>query len=340
MQPLRGRRAAPSFRENVLEQPENLERAALAAREALASLDLRPLREGVLIFSGIGASWHAMAPTVQALRAAGRRAFAVPATELAAIEGAGVGDAYVIVSQSGASAEAVRAMERLAGSFVVAVTAGRGSVLARDADAWLPLGSYEETAVASLSYTSTLQTLGLLCDALLEVDRGADWAAMPVLARRTLEECDPQAAALAERFREVRVLDAIGGGIATGTAGEAALLVREGLLLPATGLDTRQYLHGPLEAVAEGFGCLLFGAEREISLAASLASYGAAVAVVSERSLPVPAGVSRFGLDPVIDLATPILEILPIQLLVTHLARARGRTVGELHRPQPDTKVA
>jgi glucosamine 6-phosphate synthetase-like amidotransferase/phosphosugar isomerase protein len=40
------------------------------------------------------------------------------------------------------------------------------------------------------------------------------------------------------------------------------------------------------------------------------------------------------------NLATSILEILPVQLLVDHVARVRGTEIGTLRREQPDTKVA
>ena len=66
------------------------------------------------------------------------------------------------------------------------------------------------------------------------------------------------------------------------SAGETALLAREGLRIPATGSETRQYLHGPLESAAPGLGCVLFGSERELELASSLVSYGASV-VAGER---------------------------------------------------------
>jgi glucosamine--fructose-6-phosphate aminotransferase (isomerizing) len=336
--PISSRPAAPSFRESVLAQPEHLEAAAAAARLTLAESDLGPLRDGVVVLSGIGASWHALAPTAQALRAAGRRVFAVPATELAETRASDIADAFVVVSQSGVSAEAVRAIERLADAFVVAVTAA-DTPFARTADAWIPLGQYREAPVASVSYTATLQSLGLLCDELLGIDRASEWAAVPELAARVLEDCDAEAADVADAFGAVRALDAIGGGTAVGSAGETALLAREALLLPATGLDTRQYLHGPIEAVDEVLGCVVFGAERELSLASALASYGAAVAVVTECEQPALDGVGSFRLPHAIELAAPILQILPVQLLVTHHARARGLDIGELRRSQPDTKV-
>ena len=91
------------FREGVLAQPQNLRDAAGAMRDALEATDLAPLREGTVVFCGIGASWHALLPAVRALRAAGRRVFAVTPVERAAARA--VADASVLISQSGARTE-------------------------------------------------------------------------------------------------------------------------------------------------------------------------------------------------------------------------------------------
>ena len=212
------------FRGAIFSQPENLAAAATAFREAAAAADLASLCEGTIVLSGIGASGHALIPAMLALRAAGRRAFAVSAGELGEASAAGLGD------------------------------------------------------------------------------------------------------------------DAVGGGPGHASAGEAALLGREGLRLPATGMETREYLHGPLEAVSDAFGCIVFGRRRERELAAALASYGASVALMTDSDADAgDATVLELPSVPV--LAAPILQILPVQLLVDHVARVRGLEIGKLRRQQRDTKV-
>lgn len=284
-----------SFREGIEAQPENLRRGAEAVREALGEIDLARLREGTVVFSGIGASWHALLPTVRALRRAGRRAFAVPAPELGAHPG--LGDAYVLVSQSGRSSEVLSALDGLDCATVYAVSAHADRPLAAAASALLPLGPLADTPVSTLSYTATLQTLGLLCEAIVERDL-CDWPALAELTRETIERHDQGAAELAGRLTSVANVDAVGAAGAVASAGETALLAREALRLAASAEETRQYLHGPLEAVDESFGCILFGAERELQLASSLASFGATVCTVGERSGQVSPGVHAFTLPP------------------------------------------
>jgi len=335
-----GSRKPHSFREAIFSQADNLEEAASAARGALAEADLAPLKDGVLILTGMGASWHALAPAVLMLRRAGRRAFAVAPDDLGHSPARALADAFVVVSQSGSSAEPIAALEQLDGAFVVAISAAADGPLARAADVWLPLGTLPDTPVATLSYTATLQALGLLCDALLDADSGAEWDSLPGLVSETLDDCDAGAQTTAGRFEAVHALDAVGSGASVASAGETALLVREALRIPATGLETRQYLHGPLEAAGPGLGCVLFGSGRELSLASSLTSYGATVALVTDQQGIVAADSSVFVIPKTRELAAPILEILPVQLMATHLAATRGIAIGELHRQQSDTKVA
>jgi glutamine---fructose-6-phosphate transaminase (isomerizing) len=324
-----------SFKEAIHAQPENLEAASSACREAVSDVDLKALCEGTLVLSGIGASAHALIPAMLALRAAGRRAFAVSAGELRDAGAARLGDAFVLVSQSGASAETVDALECIDGAPVVAISARGDSPLATAAQVWLPLGPMPDTPVATLSYTATLQSLGMLVDALLGQDGGTElWSRLGELAASVIERTDSIAEGLAERFSQIRALDAVGGGPGHASAGETALLGREALRLPSTGMDTREYLHGPLEAVDEGFGCIVFGRRREQRLAEELRSFGASVALVADEQ------GATFELPAVSMVAAPILQILPVQLLVEHVARLRGLEIGKLRRQQDDTKVA
>jgi glucosamine--fructose-6-phosphate aminotransferase (isomerizing) len=323
------------WRDAVHRQPANLAAAAAAFADAIGTVDLETLRRGTIVFAGIGASAHAVIPSVLALRAAGRRAFALQASELDDDRAREVADAFVLVSQSGASTETVAALERVQGVPVVAITARGDSPLAQAAHAWLPLGPEPDTPVATLSYTATLQTLGMLSDALLEAT-GPVWPELPELADAVLAAAAELASELAGDFAAVTAVDAVGGGPGLASARETALLAREALRLPATGMDTREYLHGPLEAVAPGFGAVIFGRERECSLAASMTSFGARVLLVGDRN----AGVSGVLVPEVPPIAAPILQILPVQLLVDAVAALRGLSIGELRRHQDDTKLA
>ncbi len=221
-----------SFLEGVLAQPENLRDAAARVTDALAAGDLGPLRAGTIVLSGIGASWHALLPATRALRRAGRRAFAVPAPELPGTRG--LADAYVLISQSGASTELLAAREALDGAPVYVLSARAESPLVASAEHWLPLSRRPDTPVSTLSYTATLQALGMLCAAIAPegVER-IDWGSVADLAAESLDRHGEAAELLAAQLAAARTLDAVAATPALASAGETSLLAREGLHLPA-----------------------------------------------------------------------------------------------------------
>ena len=108
----------------------------------------------------------------------------------------------MLVSQSGASTETVAALERIEGVPMVAISARGDSPLAEASQAWLPLGPEPDTPVATLSYTATLQALGMLCDALLGRDR-TGVGRLPSLAEQVLEASATAARERAGAFAEV-----------------------------------------------------------------------------------------------------------------------------------------
>jgi glutamine---fructose-6-phosphate transaminase (isomerizing) len=330
--------SAPSYRDGVLAQPANLLDAATPLRDALAATDLGALREGTIVFSGIGASWHALLPAVRHLRSAGRRAFAVPAPQLRGVRE--LADAYVLISQSGRSVELLEAIEALPAERVYALSTRGDSPLAATAGTFLPLSPRQDSAVSTLSYTATLQALGMLAEELVDAPV-TDWAQVAELARESLDRHREDAETLAGALAGANALDAIAAAPSIASAGESALLGREGLHLPADGEETRQYLHGPLEAVREGFCCLIFGSRREVELAASLAGWGARACVITAaHDAGVAPGVQAITIAGVAELAAPILEIVPVQMAVAVAGEQLGLGLGGLERQQPDTKIA
>ena len=118
----KGHKILRSFAEGVRLQAQNLQAGLDDVRAALAATDLAPARTGTLILSGIGASWHALAPTLHALQAAGRRAYAIHPSALSGDGIARLGDAFVLVSQSGKSTEVLDVLERLDGAPTLAIS--------------------------------------------------------------------------------------------------------------------------------------------------------------------------------------------------------------------------
>jgi glucosamine--fructose-6-phosphate aminotransferase (isomerizing) len=322
------------YLEDILAQPENLARSHETFTEALQGTDLLAFDADPLVLTGMGSSYFAAMSAACGLRAAGRPAFALSATELLEPGGDLLGAAYVGISQSGKSAETVEGFSRVSAPRLALTNTGSGP-LSELADVALPIGSREDTAIAILTYTATLAAIGALTGS-LGTPLDFDWDRLPELVAGVLEDSAPAADEAAERFDGMEVLDFVGRGSSLASAAEGALLTREAVRIPAAYMDTLQYLHGPLEVAEPGRGCVVFGSGREVRLAGDLASYGTSVLLITEASTE---NLKVVRIPGVPDVLAPILEILPVQLLTHRMAGSRGLAADGFRHEQKDTKL-
>jgi glutamine---fructose-6-phosphate transaminase (isomerizing) len=297
----------------------------------------------------MGASASAIAAAIGSFRSAGLSATAWLGSELASAGARADVGAVIAVSQSGRSAEIVAALRALPPDRPrLAITDGLGSPVARLADETVGLGLLADSKVRAAGYTSTLQALFLLRDALTGPGRAAaaDWARVADEVDRLVPAAERFAADLLAGLRDIRSFDVVGSGAQAGTAAQGALLLREAARLPAAAYETYQYLHGPIEAAGPGHGLLIIGGVREARLAASMAGAGAAVVLITPLE---QAGLAAAGLGPgrvpVFALPTAgtaaetILAVLPLQAISAALADAAGHPDGVFRHRQHDTKV-
>ncbi len=323
------------FIDGIRAQPHVLGHSATRVREGLAALS-RPDPAAVVALVGIGASEHAARSAALAWRGLGIRAFGVPSAELIGVPG--TADVHVALSESGQSAETVRAAEQLSGR-VLAVTNDPDSPLATLADRVLLLGSGPDTPVYTTGYTATLQALGLLGEQW--AGTSSDWSALPDAVSRVLETAQPVVARLAQRFEDARMVDVVASGTSTATAGEGALLLRESSRLHTAAHETYNYLHGPMEPLDESVAVAVVGDGREVRLARDLAGLGCPTLLLTCRvDVPATDGLTVITLPAVgSPLARAAVEIVPLQLLGAEVARRRGLAVDGFRYPQDDTKL-
>ena len=313
---------AAGFHAAIAAQPDWMARAAVLARDALAAHPIAPWRpaETVAVL-GMGASTHAGAVFVEALRQAGQRAVNLDASAVAHYPaGFPVAEHVLVLSESGRSPEPIAAVERLAVRPIV-VTNDPASPLARLGAVVVPLGGFTDSGVYTVGYTTTLVALAALAAA-----GGvplADPAGLAGVAATALAECDAPAHQFAAALDRCAFLDLVGQGVAYGSAQAAALLLREAAHLPTAPYETLQYLHGPMECDGPASAVLLFGERRERALADQLAQAGVLV--------------HRLAADP--GYAGAITQIVFAQLVAADLAARRGLDVGRWRYPQTDTKL-
>lgn len=245
------------------------------------------------------------------------------------------GTMVVAISQSGESVELCRMTELDAGVGVrVAITNTRDNTLARWASIALATEVGPEQTVSTKTYTAGLAALYIL-ERLL-IDAG------DTLAEEIATLADAVGTLLADlpaKLDEVLAflghdmpLTFIGRGGSHASAMMAALVTAEAAKAPTQALSGGQFRHGPLELVRDGFRSMLFLGDADATLDLNLKTV-ADITRLGGRCLVVAPESTRTactGSEPVLSLPAvaegllPVLEILPIQLLMVPMALARG----------------
>jgi len=336
------------FLTEILAQPDAMRRAGRAVREREAALEAigKRARRSSLVFTGMGASYDACYAPVTLLAARGRNATMVDAAELLHFRRP-ILDAdtvLVMVSQSGESAEVVRMLEALdtdATPFIVAVTNGTSTTLARRADLAFDISVGEEAGPSTMTFAATLVVLTAIGEVVAGGSAGAAVsetnervtvaaAAAESLLRRRDDLISTSASWLGGR----RAVAVLGRGTARAASETAALLLKEAAAVPAEALESAQFRHGPLELAGPDLAAAVIATEEatailDLGLAEELVRAGAAVLVVTHDE-DAPAGTHRISIPDVGRALSPALAAMPFQLLAWRLATERGRTPGEL----------
>jgi glucosamine--fructose-6-phosphate aminotransferase (isomerizing) len=232
----------------------------------------------------------------------------------------------------------VRSIEvaRDCGALTVAVTNNADSDLARAAIAHVDVLAGPERAVAATkSYTAQLLALHQLLDR-VGGGSGAAAAGLPELADAVLERGE-EIAALASRYRFAQRMVTTGRGYSYPTAREAALKLMETAYLSAQAFSAADLLHGPLAMIDPQVPVLAvvadgIGGRAMAPVLPRLAERGADVCIVGSAA----AGAHVLLPPGAPEELSPLLEILPFQLLALHVAVERG---GDPDAPRGLAKV-
>jgi glutamine---fructose-6-phosphate transaminase (isomerizing) len=264
------------MRRTMQAQPDELRRVLADPAPARAAAERLAGRRVLLI--GVGTSWHAAQHGAWLLRAAGVRADAAHAADLAPYgTPVDAGDGVIVLSHTAGTGYSMQLRDRAlaTGAAVVHVSGiGKGG----DVETVAPETSYAYTA----SHTGALLRLAQIAVAL-----GADIG--------PLDGVPDAVAAVIDRpgpLIEVpeRLVELIGAGPNAWTAQEGALKIREASYVAAEGLSSEQFFHGPSVALdAQDTLVVLDGggpaAERTEAIAGAVEATGARVVRFSERDL-------------------------------------------------------
>lgn len=326
------------YREAIALQPTALQTCIKVVSRRLETLDVSPIQTGPVVLVGIGASLYAANVAAAQMRSQGLRAFSLPGTDLydPAID---AGSAYIAFSASGRSEEPARAMQLRPNAETYGIAKADGTPIARVVKHMIATESGTDSGPNTTSYLGSLITAALLADK-AGTSSGIDWATLPAIVARVLDDTRTQADKAARLLVGKKSIDCVGAGSAYGTAGYAALLIREAARVAAQDWDTLNFLHGPMEPNDRDSGVLLFGNGREVQLAQDLAGFGIPSVLVTTRAditdkdnlvvIVVPDFGSAIG--------NAIVQALPAQLLIATLSEELGLPVCNFRYRQTDTK--
>jgi glucosamine--fructose-6-phosphate aminotransferase (isomerizing) len=236
---------------------------------------------------------------------------------------------FISVSQSGGSPDLVESMTtaRACGALTLAVTNAPQSPLAAAAELHLDVHAGPERAVAATkSYTAELLSLYLLVDALAGGD-GAAARSLPHAVATTLVHAGSIGQIAKAHANTDRVV-VTGRGYSYPTARETALKLMETSYIAASAFSGADLLHGPLAMVTSGSAVITIVPdgkggkamqpvlERLREVSADLIVIGSAANVDGHSGIVLPAGLHEE--------VSPIVEIVPLQVLARELAVARG----------------
>ncbi|HYL97626.1 MAG TPA: glutamine--fructose-6-phosphate transaminase (isomerizing), partial [Blastocatellia bacterium] len=261
----------------------------------------------------------------------------------------------IAISQSGETADTIAAVResRERGAKILAICNVHGSMMTRESHGTILTHAGPEIGVASTkSFTTQMTVLYLLALFIAQqrktiaeaeaVEHVRALSALPVKIE-TLLGCDDQIEKLSRDFHRAQDFLYLGRGINFPIALEGALKLKEISYIHAEGYPAGEMKHGPNALIDEDLPVVVIATRDESNEASRLryektvsnmvevkARDGKVIALVTEgdkeasqiadRVIEVPASS---------DLVSPILAIIPLQLLAYHIGVRRGCDVDQ-----------
>jgi glucosamine--fructose-6-phosphate aminotransferase (isomerizing) len=248
-----------------------------------------------------------------------------------------LGNALVLgISQSGRSPDivSVLAEARRQGAMTAVITNAPDSLLAKEGDFVIDLLAGEELSVAATkTYTAELAAIALL-SALL-VDGDDSMAALEQIpdALVTTLEMNSIIAEVAPRYRYMNRCVVIGRGYNYATAFEMALKMKELTYSVVQPYSSADFLHGPMALIEPGFPVVVIAPRGKLDLemrsfAEELKTQSAEIIAISDVPEILDLSTIQLALPrSVPEWLSPMITIIPGQLLSLHMAQTRGYDV-------------
>ena len=253
----------------------------------------------------------------------------------------------IVISQSGETADTLAAMReaKRRGARTLGLVNVVGSTIAREDDGGIYLHAGPEIGVASTkAFTSQVVALALFTLKLarlrdLSVARGRELAQalakLPAQIQHILDRAE-EIEALAEEFKRASNFLYLGRGYNFPAALEGALKLKEISYIHAEGYPAAEMKHGPIALIDEMMPVVCIAPHDSVfdkitsNIQEVKARKGKVIAITT-RDEPSLAGKIdyEFRIPETVDLLSPILASVPLQLLAYYIAVKRGCNVDQ-----------
>jgi glucosamine--fructose-6-phosphate aminotransferase (isomerizing) len=261
----------------------------------------------------------------------------------------------IVISQSGETADTLAAQReaKQKGSRTLAICNVVGSMITREAAGTIYTHAGPEIGVASTkAFTCQLTALFILAMYLGQANERLDAAASKCLVQElvrlpgkleTVLAHDPHYEALARELHRSTDFLFLGRGVHFPIALEGALKLKEISYIHAEGYPAGEMKHGPNALIDEKLPVVMLATHDPTSLESRLlydktlsniqevkARDGIVLAIATQGDDKVRKSANYvIEIPPSLELLSPILEIVPLQLLAYHIAVRRGCDVDQ-----------
>ena len=258
-------------------------------------------------------------------------------------------DIVIAISQSGETADTLAALKlaKERGAFIYGICNVVGSSIARLTDSGTYTHAGPEIGVASTKAFTTQLTVLTLLALHLGHKKGTidhetykrlckELAHIPDLVAKTLEMNKDKVLEIAREYKDVSNCIYLGRGYNFPVALEGALKLKEISYIHAEGYPAAEMKHGPIALIDENMPVVFLAPskghyEKVVSNAQEIkARKGKIIAVVTEYDCQMSSLADHVLEIPEVDeLFSPILSVIPLQLLSYHIATMRGCNVDQ-----------
>ncbi|MFZ8848638.1 MAG: glutamine--fructose-6-phosphate transaminase (isomerizing), partial [Thermoproteota archaeon] len=255
-----------------------------------------------------------------------------------------INTAILFVSQSGETADVLNSVDfaRKRACTILAICNVIGSTLTRVARAYVLQQSGPEIGVAATkTYTSQL-IIHLLLALNLAKKRGKisqyemdemkeTLSEIPILAGKILREKSKELKEVAKKIMNKNHVFFLARGLNYGTALEGRLKLLEIAYIPSTAYPAGESKHGPISLIEEGVPVIFIAPKDEtrkqiIGNIMEMKARGAEIIALAEEDDEEIRSLSNIfiGMPKMNSIITPILYVLPLQLLAYYTAVLKG----------------